>query len=305
VLLLVLGSFAVRVALRPLEAVERTAEEIAEGDLSRRVPVARGTTEIGRLATTLNVMLGKVEAAFQAQHYSETTLRQFVADASHELRTPLTAIRGYAELDRKGALVDAAARDHAMRRIESEATRMGVLVDDLLLLAHLDQQRPLDVSTVDLAVLLTEGVADARAQDPDRPIEFHPPDEPVLVDVDADRFRQVVANLLGNAIAHTPSGTGVTVTLTVTPATADGRAVFTVADDGPGLTADQVSRLFERFYRADPSRTRRGRGGGSGLGLSIVQSVVAASHGAVEAASEPGRGTTFTVSLPVHAPTDV
>jgi two-component system OmpR family sensor kinase len=291
--LVVLGSLAVRLALRPLDEVERTAEDISDGDLSRRVPIGREGTEIGRLASTLNGMLSKVEVAFDARERSESTLRQFIADASHELRTPLTTIRGYAELYRKGALPDEAARTHALGRIESEATRLGGLVDDLLLLAHLDQQRPLNVTTVDLTVLAAEGVADARVQDPERTITYAGPQTPVLVSVDADRFRQVVSNLLGNALAHTPPGTGVRVALTQH----DGSAIFEVVDDGAGLPPEQLQRIFERFYRADPSRTRER--GGSGLGLAIVLAVVQACHGTVHASRPPGGGTSFVVTVPL------
>jgi two-component system, OmpR family, sensor kinase len=291
--LVVLGSVAVRLALRPLDEVERTAEDISDGDLSRRVPTGRSGTEIGRLANTLNGMLAKVEVAFDARQRSETTLRQFIADASHELRTPLTTIRGYAELYRKGALADDAAKTHALGRIESEATRLGGLVEDLLLLAHLDQQRPLNVTTVDLTVLAADGVADARVRDSGRVIDYTASDGPVIVSVDADRFRQVVSNLLSNALTHTPRGTPVHVTLTEE----DGQARFEVADDGPALPPEQLQRIFERFYRADSSRTRES--GGSGLGLAIVQAVVQACHGTVQATSQSGTGTSFVVSVPL------
>jgi two-component system OmpR family sensor kinase len=205
----------------------------------------------------------------------------------------LTTVRGYAELARKGALPDEPTRQRAMGRIESEATRMGVLVDDLLLLAYLDQQRPLKVMTVDLGALATDAVADARVRDPQRPIRYDAPSRPIEVDVDPDRFRQVLANLLGNALTHTPDGTPVTVTLT----TADSTARLTVADQGPGLPPEQVARLFERFYRADPSRTRAR--GGTGLGLAIVEAVVQASGGTVRCTSSVGAGTSFVITLPV------
>ena len=292
--LVVLGSLVVRVALRPLDAVERTAEDISVGDLSRRVPAGRPGTEIGRLSATLNGMLAKIESAFEAREHSERTLRQFVADASHELRTPLTTIRGYAELARKGAYEDAAAQERAMVRLESEAARMGGLVDDLLLLAHLDQQRPLNVTDVDLAPMVADGVADARARDPQRRIDFTVPDSPVEVNVDADRFRQVIANLLGNALLHTAPGTPVHVSLT----SSLGRARLVVSDDGPGLAPDQLARIFERFYRADASRTRAS--GGSGLGLAIVHAVVVACGGTVVVTSGDGAGTAFVVTLPLR-----
>ncbi|HEY3089065.1 MAG TPA: HAMP domain-containing sensor histidine kinase [Jatrophihabitantaceae bacterium] len=291
--LLVLATIAVRVGLRPLDVVEHTAEDIAAGDLSRRVPEGSPRTEIGRLSRTFNGMLAQIESAFAARAHSEATLRQFVADASHELRTPLTTVRGYAELARKGALPDPPAQRHAMRRIEAEATRMGGLVDDLLLLAHLDQRRPLHVETADVGVLTADAVADARVRDPDRPIDHTGPAEPVFVRVDADRLRQVLANLVGNALVHTPSGTPVQVTLSRNGT----HAQLVVADKGPGLPPEQVARLFERFYRADPSRSRAR--GGSGLGLAIVEAVVQASGGTVSCTSAPGAGTSFEVRLPI------
>jgi two-component system OmpR family sensor kinase len=294
--LLVLAVIAVRVGLRPLDVVERTAEEITAGDLSRRVPEGPPGTEIGRLSRTLNAMLGQIESAFAAQARSEATLRQFVADASHELRTPLTTVRGYAELARRGALPEMPARQHALRRIEAEAARMGVLVDDLLLLAHLDQRRPLKVETVDVGPIVADAVADARVRDPGRPIGYTVHGDPVLVEVDADRFRQVVGNLLGNAMMHTPDGTPVKVSLFC-----DGeRARLVVADKGPGLPPEQVARLFERFYRVDPGRSRAR--GGSGLGLAIVEAVVQASGGTVTCTSAPGAGTSFEVQLPIVGP---
>jgi two-component system OmpR family sensor kinase len=266
VALAAIAAVAVRIGLRPLVNVERTAEEIAAGDLSRRVPPGPGGTELGRLARTLNAMFAQIEEALAARTRSETALRQFIADASHELRTPLTTVRGYAELARKGAFPDAAAEQRAMGRVEAEASRMGVLVDDLLLLAYLDQERPLHPTKVDLHALTAEAVADARVRAPGRPIDYTAADHPLFVDVDADRIRQVLANLLGNALTHTPDGTPV--------------------------------HVFERFYRVDGSRTRAR--GGSGLGLAIVQAIVRASRGSVSCTSAPGRGTSFVVTLPVH-----
>ncbi|MDT4937581.1 MAG: two-component system, OmpR family, sensor kinase [Pseudonocardiales bacterium] len=290
-----LAMLAVRLGLRPLENVERAAEDIAAGDLSRRVPPGPPGTEIGRLSETLNTMLTQIESAFAARSHSETVLRQFIADASHELRTPLTTVRGYAELARKGALTDEAHQRRAMARIEAEAARMGGLVEDLLLLAHLDEQRPLTLTTVDLCALTADAVADARVLAPGRPIDSRGPDGPVFVDVDADRMRQVLANLVGNAVTHTPEGTPVHVSLR----RAGDRVRLEVADEGPGLPPEQVARLFERFYRVDASRSRSR--GGSGLGLSIVQAIVLASHGDVTGTSEIGRGTTFVVTLPAHS----
>jgi two-component system OmpR family sensor kinase len=291
--LAVSAAWMVRLGLRPLRAIEQTAEKTAEGDLSRRVPTARPNTEIGRLSEALNIMLGQIETAFADRERSAATLRQFIADASHELRTPLTTVRGYAELVNRDALENDAQRRHALERIEAEATRMGGLVEDLLLLAYLDQQRPLESVRTDLAVLVTDAVADARARDPQRPIECAIPDDAVWVEIDVDRLRQVLTNLLGNALTHTPVNAAVEVTLT----TVDGRAVVAVADHGSGIAPDEVSRLFERFYRGDASRSRAR--GGTGLGLSIVAAVVAASAGTVGCESAPGRGSVFTVTLPL------
>jgi two-component system OmpR family sensor kinase len=290
--LIAVGVLAVSIGLRPLRAVERTAEQIAGGDLSHRVPPGPPGTEIGRLADAVNDMLTQIEANFAARARGEETLRQFVADASHELRTPLTTVRGYAELVRRGALPDQQAAERAMRRIEAEATRMGRMVDDLLLLAYLDQQRPLNLTRVDLAALTADAVADARARDPQRPIDIETPATETWVDGDADRLRQVLGNILGNALAHTPPGTPVHVVLAGDAA----EAHLTVRDEGPGLDPAQVERIFERFYRVDRARSRAN--GGTGLGLAIVQAVVQATGGRVSCASTVGAGTTFTVTLP-------
>ena len=290
--LVVVAVGAVRLGLRPLRSVERTAGRIAGGDLSHRVPPGPPGTEVGRLADAINDMLTQIEQSFTAQAHSEETLRQFVADASHELRTPLTTVRGYAELVRRGALPDAPAQEHALRRIEAEATRMGRLVDDLLLLAYLDQHRPLNVTRVDLAQLVDDAVADARARDPQRPIEFAPAAAQVTVDADADRLRQVLGNVLGNALTHTPSGTPVRVVLENAAASVR----LSVSDDGPGLPPGVTHRVFERFYRLDKGRSRAS--GGSGLGLAIVAAVIQASGGSVSCVSEPGRGLTITIELP-------
>jgi two-component system OmpR family sensor kinase len=293
VLLAALGTLAVRLGLRPLADVEHTAHRIAQGDLSQRVTGGRPGTEIGRLTESLNGMFSQIEAAFTAREAGEATLRRFVADASHELRTPLTTIRGYAELFRQGAVADEAAQLQATSRIESEATRMGRLVNDLLLLAELDQpitSHAGPVGVADLAALTTDAVADARAADTARSISYAGPPSGVFVPVDGDRLRQVLANLVTNAIVHTPSGTPVEVTLTTTPTTAR----LEVSDRGPGIAADDVARIFERFYRTDRSRAR----GGSGLGLAIVHAVVAAAGGVVTCQSARGKGTTFVVELP-------
>ena len=293
VLIVASATILVRLGLAPLRAVEATAERISGGDLSGRVPESHPDTEVGRLAHTLNDMLGQIESAFADRTKSETTLRQFIADASHELRTPLTSVRGYAEVLNRGALPTEEERRHAMRRIESEAARMSTLVEDLLLLAYLDQERPLLATHVDLVGLVADAVADARASAPERQIELVAQRARLLVEVDADRMRQVLGNLLSNALVHTPGDARVRVSLASSPSGVQ----LDVADDGPGIAEDVIGHLFERFYRADPGRSRAR--GGTGLGLSIVAAVVAASGGTVSCTSELGQGTTFTVTLPL------
>jgi two-component system OmpR family sensor kinase len=301
VLMAVLGYLAVRSSLRPLAEVEDTAEAIAAGDLTRRVPEGDPRTEVGRLARSFNAMLRQIESAFRAREASEAgarrseeRMRQFVADASHELRTPLASIRGFAELYRQGAVPEPADVERVMRRIEDESVRMGVLVEDLLLLARVDERRPLEHAPVDLLAIATDAVHDARALAPDRRIDLDllSSEEPPVVLGDDSRLRQVVANLVNNAFTHTPADTAVRIRVGV-----DGEwAVLEVADDGPGLAPGQASRVFERFYRADPSRTRSS--GGTGLGLSIVAALVAAHGGTAEVTTAPGRGATFRVRLP-------
>ncbi len=286
-----LGLWLVRLGLRPLEAIGRTAAAIADGDLSRRVENEDERTEVGRLGLALNAMLGQIEAAFKARQASEQRLRRFVADASHELRTPLAAVRAYAELFSRGA--DSRPDDLArsMSGIGRESERMSLLVDDLLLLARLDEGRPLERERVELGALVREAVETALAVDPGHPIEFDLCPASVLGD--RGRLRQLVDNLLANVRAHTPAGTPARVSL----ASEDGRALLTVSDDGPGLTAEQVERVFERFYRVDPSRARGS--GGAGLGLSIVAAVAEAHAGTVTALAEPDAGASFTVALPL------
>jgi two-component system, OmpR family, sensor kinase len=302
------GAAIVRASLRPLVEIEQTARAIAAGDLTRRVPDRDPRTEVGRLGRALNTMLAQIEAAFSARaaseagaRRSEDRMRRFVADASHELRTPLTTIRGFAELYRQGAgQLDPAELDRLMRRIEDQAARMGLLVDDLLLLARLDQQRPLDRSPVDLLALAADAVADAHALDPDRRVELTlgsddgQPGHALVVLGDEQRLRQVLANLVDNALRHTPAGSPVEVR--VGEAALDGRpgAAVEVVDHGPGLTPEQTERVFERFYRADPARS-----GGTGLGLSIVAALVAVHGGTVQVDSLPGRGARFRVVLPL------
>ena len=306
VVLAALGSLLVRRSLRPLTDVEHTAAAIAAGDLSQRVPSGDPRTEVGRLSAALNGMLAQIEHAFGEQRASEASarrseskMRQFVADASHELRTPLTSIRGFAELFRQGALGDQQDLEVALGRIESEAKRMGVLVDDLLLLARLDQQRPLERKPVDLLALARDAVKDASVVAPDRTVRLEvAQDSALLVIGDELRLRQVLGNLVGNALQHTPAGTPVTVRVRTEPNGSKPWAVLDVADQGPGLTDDQAEHVFERFYRVDSARTREGEGG-AGLGLSIVNGIAAAHGGRAEVEPTPGGGATFRVRLPL------
>ncbi len=289
-----LGAMALwvlRLGVRPLAHMAETAGHIAAGDLSQRVEHADDRTEAGQLGTALNAMLEQIEEAFDERAATEERLRRFVADASHELRTPLTSIRGYTELWRAGGLTGPGEVGEAMRRMEQEARRMGLLVDDLLLLARLDQGRPLETVPLALDRLVDDAVRDARAVEPDRPIDLAA--EPVTVVGDDHRLRQVVGNLLANARLHTPPGTPVHVSLR---ATGD-RVRLVVADDGPGLAPDVAARVFERFYRGDPARTRTR--GGSGLGLSIVAAVAEAHGGRVSVDTAPGAGARFVVELPL------
>jgi two-component system OmpR family sensor kinase len=313
VALAAVGVAIVRASLRPLVEIERTAGAIAAGELSRRVPERDPRTEVGRLGRALNSMLAQIEAAFRARAASEAAarrseerMRRFIADASHELRTPLTTIRGFAELYRQGGARQAGELDRLMRRIEDQAAGMGLLVEDLLLLARLDQQRPLERRPVDLLALAADAVNDARAVAPDRRIELlagghdGATGRPLVVMGDEARLRQVLANLMSNALTHTPAGTPVEVLTRTRPLDGTPRAVVEVVDHGPGLGAEQAERAFERFYRADPARSRSR--GGTGLGLAIVAALVAAHGGAVEVDSAPGRGATFRLQLPLAAP---
>ena len=317
VVLILLGGLAyvvVRTSLRPLGEVEQTAGEIAAGDLSRRVPEGHERTEVGRLSRAFNTMVAQIEAAFRARETSEASartsedrMRRFVADASHELRTPLTSIRGFAELYRQGAVTEPGEVARLMRRVEDEAARMGLLVEDLLLLARLDQQRPLQQVPVDLLDIARDAVDDARVLAPDRTIDLAVGggEAPVVLG-DEPRLRQVVTNLVANALTHTPAGTPVAVSLDTAVGDGGPGATGTIGmvrvavhDRGPGLSPDERAKVFERFYRSDPSRTRSA--GGTGLGLSIVAALVAAHGGHVTVDSEPGRGSTFAVDLPLYA----
>jgi len=285
--------------LRPLETMAETADAIAAGDLSQRVEPAEPRTEVGRLGLSLNAMLVQIEQAFAERAATEDKLRRFLADASHELRTPLTSIRGYAEVFERGAKENPDDLATAMRRIEEESKRMGVMVEELLVLARLGEGRQPESAPVDLARVVSDAVADARAAAPDREISLEaagaPDGSPAAVTVMGDdhQLRQVVANLLSNAREHTPAGTPVRVSLSAV----DGKAVLAVADEGPGLPDGEAEKVFEPFYRADPSRTRDT--GGAGLGLAIVAAIVEAHGGTVAAASAPTAGATFTVSLQI------
>ncbi|WP_245647294.1 sensor histidine kinase [Microtetraspora niveoalba] len=316
----------VRRSLRPLGEIERTAQAIAGGDLSRRLPLRHRRTEIGRLGRAINGMLAQIESAFRDREESEAMaresafearrseerMRRFVADASHELRTPLTSIRGFAELYRQERSQDPAA---VLRRIEDEAARMGLLVDDLLLLARLDQQRPLQRRAVDVLSLAAGAVLDAQTLAPDREIDLvrlDGSDAPVKALGDEHRIRQVIGNLVGNVLRHTPPGTAFRVGVGTLSGDGPGdgpgggsdggsggggTVVIEVADEGPGLREDDVERVFERFYRADPARSRADTGG-TGLGLSIVAALVKAHGGTITAESPPGGGAVFQVRLP-------
>ena len=293
--------FVLRLGLRPIKRMTETATAIAGGDLSHRVPDVAAGTEAGELGAALNSMMTKIEDAFDQRTASEARLRQFIADASHELRTPVTTIRGYAELYRTGGLDDPEQLAQAMRRTEQESVRMGSLVEDLLLLARLDQGRKLETGAVDLGVLAVDAVSDARAVDPARPITVSVA-EGLAVEGDEGRLRQVVANLVGNALVHTPPATPIRVRVT----RSGSDAVLEVHDDGPGMPEPVKARAFERFYRADPARSRHA--GGSGLGLSIVRAIVQAHGGTVAITSGgrsddgtgEGKGTTVTVTLPLR-----
>ena len=285
------GLWVVRLGLGPLREIEKTAGMIAAGDLTQRVSRAEPKTEVGRLGLSLNAMLAQLESAFRAREQSERRLRRFVADASHELRTPLTAIRAYAELFGRGAAERPDDLARSMSGITREAERMSLLVDDLLLLARLDEGRPLEREPVDLAAVVGEAVDAARVVDDERPIDVSV--EPAEVVGDRDRLRQVIDNLLANVRAHTPPGTHVSVGLH----RVDGRAEVSVSDTGPGLSVEDAAQVFERFYRVDTSRARES--GGVGLGLSIVAAVAHAHGGTAEARPTPGGGATFLVAIPL------
>jgi two-component system OmpR family sensor kinase len=302
VLALLAGWWLVRLGLRPLTEVERTAEDIAAGDLRRRVPDENDRTEVGRLAKTLNLMLGRIETAFAARVASEERLkasdrrlRQFVGDASHELRTPIAAVSAYAELFDRGAADNEEDLIRVMQGIRSETARMDRLVADLLTLARLDEGQPMERVAVEIVTLCAEAAQTARTVAPEWPITLTAT-QPVEVDGDPHRLRQVLDNLLSNVRSHTPPGTAAEIRVD----SVGDQAVVVVLDHGPGLTAEEASRVFERFFRADPSRSRSR--GGAGLGLSIVAAIVESHGGSVEALSEPGQGLSIIVRLPLARP---
>ncbi|NRQ40646.1 HAMP domain-containing histidine kinase [Nonomuraea sp. NN258] len=294
IVLLLLGLAAdatVRLGLRPLTRMERTAGRIARGDFARRVAAPDPHTEPGRLGLAMNVMLDRLEAEIGARTASEARMRRFLADASHELRTPLTSVRGFAELYRRGG----GDTGEMMGRIEDAAARMGLLVNDLLTLAQLDEERPLDRRRVDLLEVAADTIRDARARVPERQVKLAGLDEslePVAVVGDEARLRQVAANLVGNALTHTPFEAAITVRI----GRKDGLAVLEVADTGPGVSAEHVPHLFDRLYRVGQGRSRAV--GGAGLGLAIVAAIVRAHGGRVEVDTAPGRGAAFRVLLP-------
>jgi two-component system, OmpR family, sensor kinase len=286
----ILALWLVRRGLRPLAEMAGTADAIASGDLTRRVPEGSTDTEVGRLGVALNEMLTQIESAFEVKTASEDRLRQFVADASHELRTPLTSIRGYSELLRRGGFSDDASRRKALQRIEEEATRMGGLVEDLLLLAELDRGRPLRVEPVDLGRICADAVDDTNALDHDHRISLNAT-APVVVLGDPERLAQVAHNLVRNALSHTPPGTDVIVSVGT-----DGfEGYLRVTDTGPGISSLLSPRIFDRFYRGDPART----GVGTGLGLAIVRAIAEALHGSACYEAGPEGGASFVVTVPL------
>ena len=314
--LAVLGALAiacfwlVRLSLRPVRTIQTTAQRIAAGELSVRVPDRGDSTEIGQLGTAVNGMLARIATALadraaseSAARRSEAQMRRFAADASHELRTPITTIRGYAELYRqRHEQMTPAEADRMVGRIEYQAERMGALVDDLLLLAHLDQRRPLATDRVDLTSLAADIVLDTQTLNPDHPAELvalgEDDAEPVEVIGDAERLRQAVSNLVANAVRHTPAGTSIRVGVGRGTGVARESAVLVVADDGPGMSPDLAERAFERFFRAEPARAAAG--GGAGLGLAIVGAIVEAHHGTVTLNTAAGGGVEVRLTLPMQ-----
>jgi two-component system OmpR family sensor kinase len=292
--LMSLGSWLIlRRGLHPLEQMADTAGQITSGDLSQRVSPSGGPTEVGQLGLALNTMLDDIEQAFRERDETERRLRQFLADASHELRTPITSIQGFAELFRLEADHPDVDLPTILRRIEEESARMRVLVEDLLLLARLDETRPIEAEPVDLAVLAADACTDAVAADRDRPVTLDAP-EPVVVRGDEAHLRQAIANLVANAIAHTPDGTA----LDVAARNVNGEALVSVRDHGAGLDTDALGHVFDRFWQADAARV----GAGAGLGLAIVAGIAAEHGGRAEAGNAPDGGAVFTLHLPRDEP---
>lgn len=300
-LMMLVGFLAIGRAFRPLREVESVATAFGRGDTSRRVTGARPGTEVGRLGTSVNEMLDEIETTLAVREASEQRMRRFVGDASHELRTPLSTLRGYAELYRMGAVTGEDNISGTFRRIEDESTRMQALVEDLLRLARLDEQRPLRLTSVDLLVLASDAEHDAVALAPDRQVRIrgldgHPEPGSALVTGDEQQLRQVVTNLMANAIRHTPAGSAIELGV----GTRGDFAVVQVVDHGAGVPPELADKIFERFYRADASRARSS--GGSGLGLAIVAAIMAVHHGDARVLATPGGGATFEVRLPVRRP---
>lgn len=293
------GHYLVIRSLQPLREIENVAGRIADGDLTQRIPAATPGTEVGSLSMSLNAMLAQIEASFLARDRSEAKIRRFVSDASHELRTPLAAIRGYGELYRMGGVPQERVPD-VMSRIESESTRMGALVEDLLLLARLDEKRPLTLSDVDLIQLARNTQSDLEALDSTRSVKViglfqRKPPPSLVVHADRDNITQVLLNLAGNIARYTPAGSPAEIAI----GEDRGYAIIELRDHGPGISQEDQPRVFERFYRTDTSRARSL--GGSGLGLSIVADIVAAHGGAVNLSDTPGGGLTVTVRIPINA----
>ncbi len=287
---LAIGAWLIlRRGLRPLEHMATSARSISAGDLSQRVAPADGRSEVGQLGLALNTMLGEIEGAFAERDATEHRLRQFLADASHELRTPLTSIQGFAELFRVGGEKDHVDLAIIMRRIEEESARMKVLVEDLLLLARLDETRPVERAPVDLAVLAADACSDAVAADPGRPVTLDA-SGPIIVFGDEDHLRQAIANLVTNALTHTVAGTPIE----VSAARTNGHATVVVRDHGAGLDADALQHVFDRFWQADRARV----GSGSGLGLSIVAAIAQEHGGDISVANADGGGARFELTLP-------
>jgi two-component system OmpR family sensor kinase len=301
---LLLGAALTRILVTntfaPLAEVERTALEISRGDFSKRIMVSSPNTEVGHLGQSLNVMLDHIDDSFSERARTIEQMRRFIGDAGHELRTPLVSVRGYAELYRLGALDDEEQLGQAMERIEKEAIRMGSLVEDLLALARLDERRPLELAPLPLNSFAADAALDMRAQDPEREFSvIEDPSEPQVLG-DEHKVRQVMTNLLGNALRYSPEGSPVEIAVSVDASR--GVGVFEIIDHGEGIPEQLRSKIFDRFWRADTSRNRET--GGSGLGLSIVQSIVDAHRGSVRALETPGGGATFRVELPLAPASD-